>query len=226
MPGEASERLARAQVSREHDKRGARWRTARSDSGSLRAYGRDIRKRSRKPVASWSVREVGDWLEKLGLDEYRGDFEARGVDGRAALELSLDDLDSLGVKQRKQLLRGIAELNNAASADPVPLAAAGGEWKNPTSLLDGQLDEAAEHLAFQRAVEAWRRPRKVADDLAAKLDASHADHIQAIARRKQLLQEEHPRRATIESTTITLVESRLGCSDDGGQVPYTVIETS
>lgn len=81
---------------------------------------RDIPK-AKKQVDAWSVSEVIDWLQTLGLNEYATAFETHEINGRRLLHLPefnqndnflKDDLGILKLGHRIELLLGIKELNN------------------------------------------------------------------------------------------------------------------
>src|SRR5271165_4373014 len=68
--------------------------------------------------------EVGDWLRSLGLSQYGAAFRENGVDADVLVDLSVADLEKLGVLplgHRKRLLRAIAGLStSAAGSSPSP----------------------------------------------------------------------------------------------------------
>ena len=69
------------------------------------------------------MREIADWLEKLGMSEYAQRFAENGIDLSVLPDLTDQDLKDIGVLlgHRRKLLRAIAELNNAATtAVPAP----------------------------------------------------------------------------------------------------------
>ena len=103
-----------------------RWQASRSSVLSLRSYGKDIRSQktnnnkkivssllrfASRDVGDWSVKDVGDWVESLGVDRFP--FEKNQMSGAELMEIGLDDLDYLEIKilaHRKKILKGIAEL--------------------------------------------------------------------------------------------------------------------
>jgi hypothetical protein len=57
--------------------------------------------------------DVGEWLRKLGLDQYEPAFRANEIDARVLPSLTAEDLKDLGVNlvgHRRRLLDGIAAL--------------------------------------------------------------------------------------------------------------------
>lgn len=267
----SAERLdgLRRQMSKEKAKRSGRWAAGCVEAGSLRGYGRELRSKSagdvakrrfdQKPPSHWRPRDVGDWLEALGLERYRASFEAHHVTGSALLGLGLDDLDGLSVEamvDRKRLLKAVASLGQGQTRpdlEPVlvPLDNANEQtmWTNPA----GVLDEDAEHDAFRRAVEDWRKGssdtatgsarrktgQEVADALAERVDGIYRAEAEALARRKaearDLLQQamaalddaDEEGETMLESTAqIALVESRLGYDPAAcpAELAYTVVE--
>ena len=57
--------------------------------------------------------EVVQWLEEIGLGEYKELFEKEGVNGSLLAELEMDDLEEMGVSKkyhRKKLLTKFKEL--------------------------------------------------------------------------------------------------------------------
>lgn len=57
-------------------------------------------------VLKWNVSEVGEWLNKMGLEEYYESFVEESIDGFALLNLTENDLKELNVKMghRKKIL--------------------------------------------------------------------------------------------------------------------------
>jgi len=52
-----------------------------------------------RPIASWSVSDVAQWLDSLEMGNYRDSFVAHSVDGRQLVELGRAELIALGVSQ-------------------------------------------------------------------------------------------------------------------------------
>ena len=64
-------------------------------------------------VLDWSVADVFDWLTSAQLCEYSATFKANEINGSLLMDITLDDLDYLGVKKlghRKIILRSIEDL--------------------------------------------------------------------------------------------------------------------
>jgi SAM domain (Sterile alpha motif) len=64
-------------------------------------------------VHDWSVADVFEWLTSAQLDEYSTSFRENEVNGSLLVDITLDDLDYLGVKKlghRKIILRSIEDL--------------------------------------------------------------------------------------------------------------------
>lgn len=46
-------------------------------------------------ISYWGVEEVGNWLESLGLSEYKENFESHDIRGNELLNLTRGDLKVL-----------------------------------------------------------------------------------------------------------------------------------
>lgn len=46
-------------------------------------------------ISYWGVEEVGNWLESLGLSEYKENFESHDIQGNELLNLTRGDLKVL-----------------------------------------------------------------------------------------------------------------------------------
>ena len=69
-----------------------------------------------RDFASWTARDVGDWLDEIGFGQYRPAFEANGVHGYRLLGLTFDMLPRLQVRQFdhcKGIMRALRELKGA-----------------------------------------------------------------------------------------------------------------
>lgn len=67
----------------------------------------------RKEINSWTVEDVTQWLKSVQLSQYVSQFQENEINGPILLEISLEDLDYMGVKilgHRKVLLKGIEDL--------------------------------------------------------------------------------------------------------------------
>ena len=69
-----------------------------------------------------AVREIAQWLEKLGMSEYAGLFAENGIDVSVLRYLTDQDLEKIGVLlgHRRKMLAAIAELVGAVQAPPQP----------------------------------------------------------------------------------------------------------
>ena len=73
-----------------------------------------IKKKKKDPL-SWTVADVGSWLQHLHLGEHRIKFIENFIAGSELLELAEEDLISLGVTaigHRKKITRAIKALND------------------------------------------------------------------------------------------------------------------
>src|SRR6202166_3666915 len=105
--------------------------------------------------------DVGDWLRKLGLEEYEAAFRENKVDDTVLPGLTAEDLKDLGVGfvgHRRKLLDAIAALRAEASA--------------PTPVCDAPLatDEAAKDTAERRQVTVMFSDLVGSTALSARLD--------------------------------------------------------
>ena len=68
------------------------------------------------------IMDMGDWLRRLGLEQYEGAFHANAVDADVLRDLTDKDLQKLGVLQgdRRKLLRAIAALDGAFAPASAP----------------------------------------------------------------------------------------------------------
>lgn len=78
-----------------------------------------------RTAEEWSVKEVGDWLSRLELGQYRSRFEELCIDGMLLFEITDIDLENdLGVKvrlHRFKILENIRKLQeNEPEEAPVP----------------------------------------------------------------------------------------------------------
>jgi predicted ATPase/class 3 adenylate cyclase len=67
--------------------------------------------------------DVGDWLRKLGLEQYEPAFRANEIDARVLPSLRVEDLKDLGVTlvgHRRRMLDAIAALGVATGDSPLP----------------------------------------------------------------------------------------------------------
>ena len=66
------------------------------------------------------MQQVADWLEKLGMSEYRERFAENRIDFSVLPELTDQDLKDLGILlgDRRKILRAIAALTSVPAAHP------------------------------------------------------------------------------------------------------------
>jgi class 3 adenylate cyclase len=67
------------------------------------------------------MKEIGEWLEKLGMSEYAQRFIENDIDTNVLGDLTDHDLQELGVSSlghRRKILRAVAELADTASTKP------------------------------------------------------------------------------------------------------------
>jgi class 3 adenylate cyclase len=66
------------------------------------------------------MRQIADWLEKLGLGQYARRFNENGIDPSVLPDLTDQDLEKLGVLlgHRRKLLRAIADLKDVEKSTP------------------------------------------------------------------------------------------------------------
>ncbi|XP_077470838.1 neurabin-1-like [Stigmatopora argus] len=65
-----------------------------------------------RPVSEWSSHQVSLWLLAMNMEQYGGDFAARGVDGAQLLTMDTDKLKAMGVCQgdRASLKKKLKEM--------------------------------------------------------------------------------------------------------------------
>jgi len=105
--------------------------------------------------------DVGDWLRKLGLEQYEAAFRENKIDDTVLPSLTPEDLKDLGVGfvgDRRKLLNAIAALRAEASA--------------PTPLSNAALatDEAAKNTAERRQITVMFSDLVGSTSLSARLD--------------------------------------------------------
>lgn len=167
---------------------GSRWKSARTDKGSVTSYAKDVQERIKKRssvvssssdhnlnstsntvdsisfakatasarrqlrqqsgaetdfrsklIDDWTVADVRDWLHAVLLTQYAPLFESNEINGPILLEISLEDLDYMGMTilgHRKVLLKGIEDLRKNRRVT-INLAAAGPS--GPSSGEQGKL---------------------------------------------------------------------------------------
>ena len=74
------------------------------------------------------MREIADWLEKLGMSEYAQRFAENRIDFTVLRDLTDQDLKDIGVAlgDRRKILRATDELGNAAGTTEMAMAAGTG----------------------------------------------------------------------------------------------------
>ena len=118
------------------------------------------------------MREIADWLEKLGMPEYAGRFVENRIDLSVLPDLTDQDLEKLGVVlgDRRKILRAIANLDNAppaaapasapSSVRPIavttarPASEAAGERRHVTVMFCDLVDSTG--IASRLDAEEWR----------------------------------------------------------------------
>ncbi len=123
------------------------------------------------------ARDVGEWLEGLGLGIYAEAFDQNAVDFRALPHLDEDDLKELGVSlgHRKKLITAIRGLGAEQSEEPEPVTAptvlshaepTGGP---PTSMQYQFRIEDVLRLEKGHAYDLWKHFQRRADDVRGRL---------------------------------------------------------
>ncbi len=137
----------------------------------------------KKEVHSWTVQDVKQWLQSVQLIQYVSQFEENEINGPILLEISLEDLDYMGVKilgHRKVLLKGIEDLRknkrvtinlqaplspskNTNAAIIAAAAASSGAGGAPSSRTQNVYESLGENEGPSRAHYAPRIPSKGVD---------------------------------------------------------------
>ncbi len=139
------------------------------------------------------ARDIGEWLEGLGLGRYTEAFTDNEIDLHALPHITEDDLKDIGVAlgARRKLLAAIAVLaNGEAEAAPVPddLAppALSGERRQVTVLfadlagftqLSGELGAEATHALLNRYFEAVDA---IVEGYGGSIDKHIGDNVMAV----------------------------------------------
>ena len=65
-----------------------------------------------KPIEQWSLEEVGNWLKKIGYEDFEEDFVGEMIDGKWLVRLTEHDLMILGMKfgRRKMFMDHLYQL--------------------------------------------------------------------------------------------------------------------
>jgi hypothetical protein len=90
--------------------------------------------------------DVGEWLQKLGLQEYEAAFRDNRIDGEILPKLTAEDLKDLGISlvgDRRRLLDAIAALGVAAAAPNLSAVPATGQMSqtNPANVASSTAGE-------------------------------------------------------------------------------------
>ena len=91
-----------------------------------------------KEVHLWTVEDVQQWLQSVHLSQYASQFAENEINGPILMEISLEDLDYMGVKilgHRKVLLKGIEDLRKNRRVT-ISLQAPLSPSRNLTAALD------------------------------------------------------------------------------------------
>ena len=84
---------------------------------------KDLQRLLKKDVLDWSVSDVGLWLSNVGLDEYKLMVMNQAISGLELVDLTLDDLGSIGISKlgdKKKILREVRLLvDGKANQDAV-----------------------------------------------------------------------------------------------------------
>ncbi len=114
------------------------------------------------------MQQIADWLEKLGMTEYRQRFTENRIDFSVLPDLTDNDLKDLGVVlgDRRKILRAIAELGDTTGtavpipapaprpATPPPPTEIAGERRHVTVLFCDLVDSTG--IAAKLDAEEWR----------------------------------------------------------------------
>ncbi|PFX32475.1 Diacylglycerol kinase eta [Stylophora pistillata] len=111
--------IAEDEVDRQSSSKG---RTKFRFSGLLKSKKPEMTKVGSAPsghmISYWGVEEVGNWLESLGLSEYKDNFESHDIRGNELLNLNRGDLKELGVTKVghvKRILHSVKALCGGVS---------------------------------------------------------------------------------------------------------------
>ena len=114
---------------------------------ALHMQGDDFRT---KDIDHWTVSDVSAWLHAVVLSQYAALFEGNEINGPILLEISLEDLDYMGMTilgHRKVLLRGIEDLRKnrrvTISLAAAPPSGASQQGDKDTRLTSPSLEVSA-----------------------------------------------------------------------------------
>lgn len=123
---------------------GTIWKNSRTEKGGMTTYAKDYQEKlknkkpsdktskataegrrlarqksachfSEKSPSAWSMDDVGEWLTSKNLGQYTPNFQQNEINGSVLLDISLEDLDYMGITilgHRKTILKGIEELSS------------------------------------------------------------------------------------------------------------------
>ena len=98
--------------------------------GKGKGKAEDASKLMQKDFALWDVREVGLWLDSIGLSRYRDAFFFNEIDGEMLADIDEDDLIAIPIERlghRKKILRRINILRGTATSSVGGSSACGSE---------------------------------------------------------------------------------------------------
>ncbi len=103
-----------------------------------------------------TIKDVGDWLQGLGLGRYEAKFREHEIDAEVLPELTEADLKRLGVAlgSRKRMMKAIVELEAGAASSASLQAVASAVERRPITVLSCRFE--ASSLPAQLDVEDWR----------------------------------------------------------------------
>ncbi len=107
-------------------------------------------------MAPVSIKDVGEWLQGLGLGRYEAKFREHEIDADVPPELTEADLKRLGVAlgSRKRMMKAIAELEARGPSSALQPAGAAAIERRPITVLSCRFE--ASSLPAQFDVEDWR----------------------------------------------------------------------
>jgi len=72
-----------------------------------------------KPPRHWDQTDVVQWLEAIGMSQYKDDFLDGNIDGRTLLSLRAHDLHDLGVTKSFHMRKMMKELQDLKKVNAV-----------------------------------------------------------------------------------------------------------
>jgi SAM domain (Sterile alpha motif) len=131
------------------------------------------------PVAA--MRQIADWLKKLGMPEYTDRFVENHIDESIIRELTDQDLKDLGVVSlghRRRMLRAIRDLGNAPIAATAPSTPVATEPTRQDGAERRQLTVMFTDLVGSTALSTKLDP----EDLRSVIGAYHKCVLETVAR--------------------------------------------